>query len=173
MILARLVFSSLIIASSQRFFGLHHTLQTHIFSSYMPNRQTPATSKDLEPLKLSKSNQNLKDQHGLQNSRISLLLNVPSETLTGITCYLDPPSLLSVARVSSLLHEHIRNDNTWHRAFVCQFLGIGPESDIHGNVKSLMLRRSESSWRNEFSVRYRLRRYVFALIPPSRASDSF
>lgn len=137
----------------------------------MPNRQTQATHKDSEPLKPSKSNQNL-NQHGLYSNRISFLLNVPSETLTGVTSYLDPPSLLSVAKVNKLLHEHIKNDNTWHRAFVCQILGIGPECDINDTAKTLMLRRSENSWRNEFSVRYRLKRYVYRIFTFSVKSDS-
>ncbi|KAF9463406.1 WD40-repeat-containing domain protein [Collybia nuda] len=124
----------------------------------MPSRQTQATHKDIEPLKPSKSNRGFSQQHGPHANRVSLLLDVPSETLTGITSYLEPPSLLSVGRVNNSLHEHIKNDNTWHRAFVCQFLGIGPECEINDNVKCLMLRRSENSWRNEFCTRYRLRR---------------
>lgn len=124
----------------------------------MLNRQTQSPPKESYTLKSTKFNQNHINQHGAPDSRI--LLNVPSEILTGVTSYLDPPSLLSLARVHGRLNEHIKNDNTWHRAFVCQFLGIGPESEIHDNVKSLMLKRSESTWRNEFILRYNLRRFV-------------
>ncbi|KAF5375448.1 hypothetical protein D9615_007952 [Tricholomella constricta] len=122
----------------------------------MLNRQTHTPSNESSYLIPLKFNQNQTIQHGLPNNRI--LLGVPSETLTGITSYLDPPSLLSLARVHGRLNSHVKNDSTWHRAFVCQFLNIGPESEIHDDVKSLMLRRSESTWRNEFIVRYRLRR---------------
>ncbi|KAG6890853.1 hypothetical protein C0992_012239 [Termitomyces sp. T32_za158] len=114
------------------------------------------SSNESPYIKPTKFNQNRANNHGLPDSRI--LLGVPSETLTGITAYLDPPSLLSLAKVHSRLASHVKNDNTWHRAFVCQFLGISPESEIHDDDKGIMLRRSESTWRNEFIVRYKLRR---------------
>ncbi|KNZ77303.1 F-box/WD repeat-containing protein pof10 [Termitomyces sp. J132] len=122
----------------------------------MLHSSTDIPSNESPYIKPTKFNQNQASHHGLSDSRI--LLGVPSETLTGITAYLNPPSLLSLAKVHSRLALHVKNDNTWHRAFVCQFLGISPESEIHDDVKSLMLRRSESSWRIEFIVRYKLRR---------------
>lgn len=94
-----------------------------------------------------------RNQHG----RLSILLAFPSESLTHITCFLDPPSLLSLARTNKHLNQHVGDDNTWHRAFVYQFLGIAPEGDLH-NANTLMLRRGESSWRKEFVFRYNLRR---------------
>jgi hypothetical protein len=126
----------------------------------MLNRLTLNTSNEPKLLKSAQTIQNPNNQHGLQRDRIQILLDVPSETLTGITSYLDPPSLLSLGRVNGHLHEHVKNDNTWHRAFVCQYLGIGPESDVHDNAKGLMLRRFENSWKNELTVRYNLRRFV-------------
>ncbi|KAG6816844.1 hypothetical protein H0H87_002493 [Tephrocybe sp. NHM501043] len=108
-------------------------------------------------IKPTKFNQNQANNYGSQPDN-RILLDIPSETLTGITAYLDPPSLFSLARVHSRLAAHVKNDNTWHRAFVCQFLGISPESEIRDDVKSLMLRRSEGTWRNEFIARYKLRR---------------
>lgn len=126
----------------------------------MLNRLTQASSKDSQHFKSTKSIQNSNIQHGLQSNTIQILLDVPSETLTGITSYLEPPSLLSIGRVNSHLQQHVNNDNTWRRAFVCQFLGIGPESNVHDNMKSLMLRRSENSWKSELIVRYNLRRFV-------------
>ncbi|KAI0045180.1 hypothetical protein FA95DRAFT_1495865 [Auriscalpium vulgare] len=89
-------------------------------------------------------------QHGF-------LLALPSESLTHITSFLDPKSLLTLGRTNKRLYEHIKDDNTWHRAFVCQILGIGPEAELHG-LRSLTLRRTESSWREEFSTRYAVRR---------------
>ncbi|RDB17701.1 F-box/WD repeat-containing protein pof10 [Hypsizygus marmoreus] len=121
----------------------------------MLNRPT-LSPRESSYIKSTKFNQNQAYQHGKPDYRI--LLGVPSETLTGITSYLDPPSLLSLARVHGRLNEHVKNDNTWHRAFVCQFFGIAPESEINDSTKSLMLRRSETTWKNEFMLRYRLRR---------------
>lgn len=128
----------------------------------MLNKQTQSTPKEYHSLKSTKFNQNRTHHYGSPDSRI--LLEVPSETLTGITSYLDPPSLLSLARVHARLNEHVKNDNTWHRAFVCQFLGIGPESEIHDNVRSFMLKCSESTWKGEFMLRYKLRRSVLVLL---------
>ncbi|KAM6493017.1 WD40-repeat-containing domain protein, partial [Amanita muscaria] len=90
-------------------------------------------------------------QHGI--------LAIPSETLTGITAYLDPPSLLSLSRVSSTLHHHVGQDNTWRRAFASRYLGIGPENDLRDNVSySVLFRRSERTWKNEFISRFKLER---------------
>ncbi|KAJ7693329.1 hypothetical protein B0H17DRAFT_1059760 [Mycena rosella] len=91
-------------------------------------------------------------QHGL------LLLHIPPESLTHITSYLDPRSLLALAQVNCRLSDHIRDDHTWHRALVYQLLGISPQSDLH-NAKSLLLRRSHlGSWRQEFILYFSLRR---------------
>ncbi|KAJ7217706.1 WD40-repeat-containing domain protein [Mycena pura] len=91
-------------------------------------------------------------QHGL------LLLHIPLESLTHITSNLDPKSLLALAQVNLRLSDHIRDDHTWHRAFVCQYLGMGPETDLH-DAKFLLLRRSHvGSWRQEFILYYSLRR---------------
>ena len=108
----------------------------------------------------SKLAQKYHTQHGIQhyrNIRFPILVEIPVETLTGITSYLDPSSLLAVAQVNKHLNQHVMDDNTWRRAFVCQFMAIDPETDVNeGNP--LLLRRTESSWRNEFIVRYRFRR---------------
>ncbi|KAJ7187891.1 hypothetical protein C8R46DRAFT_1052986, partial [Mycena filopes] len=91
-------------------------------------------------------------QHGL------LLLHLPSESLTHVTSFLDPKSLLSLAQCHSRLSDHIKDDHTWHRAFVYQLLRIGPETDLN-NAKCLLLRRSHlGSWRQEFIVYFSLRR---------------
>ena len=92
-----------------------------------------------------------------------------TESFTHITSFLDPPSLLALSRVNQRLNAHIADDNTWRRAFCCQFLGISPEDSIHENVDSvleasrgsaLMLRREHASWKKEFVHRWNLRRYV-------------
>lgn len=99
------------------------------------------------------------NRRSIQHGQISILLDIPSESLTHITCFLEPSSLIALGRTNKYLNEHVANDNTWHRAFVYQFLGISPEGDLH-DAKSLMLRRHESSWRKEYVLRYNLRRCV-------------
>ena len=96
-----------------------------------------------------------------------LLLDLPSESLTHVTSFLDPHSLLALGQTNRKLHEHIEDENTWRRAYVYQFLGIPPEGDIYGSSspdgtpgRALMLRREESSWRREFVHRWNLRRCV-------------
>lgn len=111
--------------------------------------ETKPDSSEKQP---SQSNQN-HNQHG----RFSILLAFPAESLTHVTCFLDPPSLVALAKTNKHLNAHVEDDNTWHRAFVYQFLGIAPEGDLY-NAKTLLLRRSESSWRKEFVIRHNLRR---------------
>ncbi|KAK0191154.1 WD40-repeat-containing domain protein [Armillaria mellea] len=84
-------------------------------------------------------------------------LDIPSENLTHITAYLDPHSLLSLSRVNTQLHAHVKEEHTWRTAFALNFLGIGPEGDL-SDFKGRLLRRSEPSWRREYIVRYNLRR---------------
>ncbi|KAG1761301.1 hypothetical protein EDD22DRAFT_897373 [Suillus occidentalis] len=93
--------------------------------------------------------------HGIvQNTS---LLDIPAESLTHITSFLSPPSLLALSRTNRRLNEHINDDNTWYRAFVNHFLGIGPENDLE-NERILLLRKSERTWRKEFVMRHNLRR---------------
>ncbi|KIK90486.1 hypothetical protein PAXRUDRAFT_831680 [Paxillus rubicundulus Ve08.2h10] len=96
-------------------------------------------------------------QHGHQHSTESLLLDVPAESLTHITSYLTPPSLLTLATTCRSLYEHVKDDNTWLRAFLNQFLSISPERELE-NEKILSLKRMENTWRKEFILRYSFRR---------------
>jgi len=93
-------------------------------------------------------------QHG-QNT--PPLLCLPSESLTNITSFLDPVSLCSLARTSRKLYEHVSDDNTWHRAFVCQFLGVSPE-DALNETRPLTFRSTQKTWRHEFVRRHTIRR---------------
>ena len=127
----------------------------------MLNRPTQSSYKEPYFQRTAPHNPNHIIHHGLPDSR--LLLDVPSETLLGITSYLDPPSLLVLARVHVRLNQHVKDDNTWYRAFLCQFLGIGPESNIQDSKRNIMLRRSESTWKKEFIFRYNLKRYVYLI----------
>ncbi|KAF7357686.1 hypothetical protein MVEN_00814200 [Mycena venus] len=115
----------------------------------MQNKRTQVTQKQSTSNQSTESTSNI--QHGL------LLLCIPPESLTHITSNLDPKSLLALAQVNTRLSNHIRDDHTWHRAFVYQLLGIGPEIDLHNN-KCLLLRRSHlGSWRQEFILHFSLR----------------
>ncbi len=85
---------------------------------------------------------------------------LPSETLTHITSYLDPFELYAFARVCSAFNAHVTDDHTWRSAFLLNFFGIDsiePESDKR-TLKSLLLRRTEPTWKKEYVVRYNLRR---------------
>ena len=122
----------------------------------MLNSENKLSESSVKPPQLAKSYQKSLSKHGIH---CPILILVPSETLTAITSYLDPPSLLALAVVNIYLNGHVKDDNTWRRAFFYQFLGIGPENDLDDN-KSILLKRTEGSWRNEFTVRYKLKRSV-------------
>ena len=105
------------------------------------------------------------------------LLELPTESLTHVTSFLDPSSLFALAGVNKRLHEHIEDENTWRRAFVYQFLGIPPEGDIYESSspngvpgKALMLRREETSWKREFVHRWNLKRYASSPLSPFSVS---
>ncbi|KAH0834157.1 WD40-repeat-containing domain protein [Lanmaoa asiatica] len=91
-------------------------------------------------------------QHGSPS-----LLHLPQESLTHITSYLPPPSLLALARTCRHLCEHIDDDNTWLRALLTQFFGISPERELE-NERILLLKRTEHTWRKEFILRCATRR---------------
>ena len=106
------------------------------------------------------------DPHRNHNSsslpeRGTPLLDVPGESLTHITSYLDVPTLLNLSRVNKSLHEHLNNDSTWYRALLCQFLGVSPESDPEG-AQGLVLRRTESTWKKELVYRHITSVYVLS-----------
>lgn len=102
-----------------------------------------------------------KSLHDASGAQV-VLLSIPSESLTHITSFLEPPELLALAQTCNQLHAHVADDNTWRRAYAYQYLGIAPESDLRNDAsnKALMLRREEGSWRKEFILRYNLCRYV-------------
>jgi hypothetical protein len=95
--------------------------------------------------------------HYSQHGDLCILLDLPNESLTHITSFLDPPSLLTLSRVCQLLFRHVEDDNTWRLAFVYHYFGVSPESDAY-DVNRLLLRRFETTWRNEFIVRFILSR---------------
>ena len=128
----------------------------------MLDKPTKASRNTLDQNKHGKSTTLQTAQHGdLHRNRNSSslsergapLLDVPGESLTHITSYLDVPALLNLSRVNKSMHEHVNNDSTWYRALLCQFLGVSPESDPRG-VQSLILRRTESTWKKELVHRH-------------------
>lgn len=119
---------------------------------YRPTTLPQTDAQNPNPLKATPKS---KAQHGIPEIRCPILTDVPVEILTGVTSHLTPPDLLSLACVNIHLNRHVDDDNTWRRAFVRQFFGIGPESDLN-DEKTLLLRRSERSWRYELISHYRL-----------------
>ncbi|KIJ64307.1 hypothetical protein HYDPIDRAFT_154702 [Hydnomerulius pinastri MD-312] len=122
----------------------------------MPTRPIDTSRKESVKSKAPQITSQHHIQHG-QHQNISLLFDVPAESLTYITSYLTPPSLLALARTCSHLYKHVKDDNTWLRAFLNQFAGIGPEHSLD-NEKVLLLRRLENTWRKEFILRHSLGR---------------
>lgn len=118
-------------------------------------RPTTLSQTDAQNPNLFKATTKSKTQHGIPDIRCPILTDVPVEILTGITSHLTPPDLFSLACVDTYLNRHVNDDNTWRRAFVQQFFGIGPESDLN-DEKTLLLRRSERSWRYELISHHRL-----------------
>lgn len=128
----------------------------------MLNKPTKTFRNTLEQNKHAKSTTLQTAQHGdIHRNRTSSslpdrgapLLDVPGESLTHITAYLDVPALLNLSRVNKSLHGHVNNDSTWCQALLCQFLGVSPESDLQG-IQSLVLRRTESTWKKELVYRH-------------------
>ncbi|KAJ8489426.1 hypothetical protein ONZ51_g2937 [Trametes cubensis] len=132
----------------------------------MPSRPTEAHPQKDHRHKPTRSHHTHPRQNGQTHGHAhaasgpSVLLSIPSESLTHITSFLDPPDLLALGRTCKQLHAHVTDDNTWRRAYVYQYLGITPESDLRDDAgdKTLMLRREESTWKKEFVMRYNLRR---------------
>lgn len=126
----------------------------------MPTRPTHNSLKDARNSKTSLSNSNLDSvQYGKQQQPISILLDIPVESLTHVTSYLAPPSLFALSRTCTRLYEHVKDDITWYRAFLTQVVGVGPEGHLK-NGKVILLKRLEQTWREEFLLRYRLRQYA-------------
>lgn len=108
---------------------------------------------------ISNTNNHGRSSYNQRSDRttLSLLLSIPSESLTHITSFLDPNSLFALSRTNRILREHINDDNTWHSAFACQFLHEGPESQVWADrMESRLFRRSEDSWKKEFVYRCNL-----------------
>ena len=147
----------------------------------MLNKPTKAFRNTPDQKKHAKSTTRQTAQHGdphqSRNSsslpeRRTPLLCVPGESLTHITSYLDVPTLLTLSRVNKFLHEHVNNDSTWCRALLCQFLGISPESDLQG-AQSIVLRRTESTWKRELVYRHITSVYVSSSFCPVLLSHCY
>lgn len=128
---------------------------------FMHKEPTQASQNQRHTKSAFISNSHIPTQHGLLSPApaFSVLLALPSESLTHATSFLDPHSLLALSQVNKHLHNHVKDENTWHRAFVFQFLGIEPEGNVNG-LESIMLRRTEGTWRKEYILRWSLRMYV-------------
>ncbi|KAL4065655.1 hypothetical protein V8B97DRAFT_1875128 [Scleroderma yunnanense] len=121
----------------------------------MPARPTHNSRKESSNSKTHSDSNVDAVQHGKQQQPISILLDIPVESLTHVTSYLAPPSLLALSGTCTRLYEHVKDDITWYRAFLTQAVGVGPEGLDDGKV--ILLKRLERTWRKEFTLRYRLR----------------
>jgi len=128
----------------------------------MHNRLSNAHSKDKFTNSKTPQSQRYQAHHG-ETIRASFLLSLPFESLTHITSFLDPLSLLALGKVNKQLYRHIKDDNTWHRAFLCQFLGIMPESDLQ-DVRCLTFRHSAATWKRDYISSYGLKRCAQKLV---------
>ena len=129
------------------------------FHCFMPTRPAHNPRKEAWNSKTS-SNANLVPvQHGKQQQPVSILLDIPVESLTHVTSYLAPPALFALSRTCTRLYEHVKDDITWYRAFLTQVMGVRPEGHLDDG-KAILLKRLEHTWREEFLMRYRLRRYA-------------
>ena len=109
-----------------------------------------------------KQNKNLNSAYHVftstaQHGDSSPLHSLPSETLTHITSFLDPPSLRSLSLSCRKFQEHVNEDNTWHRAFFYQFFGLSPVDTLDG-FRPLTFRSTAKTWRLEFIRRNVIRR---------------
>lgn len=124
---------------------------SHRYMLNWPYKDHPNNSSSLNHFTTSPT---LITKHGL--------LSLPTENLTHITSYLDPPALFALQRVNRVLCDHVKEEHTWYRAFVSKFLGISPEGDVDSE-KAVLLRRTENSWKKEYVVRFNLLRWIFLL----------
>ncbi|KAF8882807.1 hypothetical protein BD779DRAFT_1444511 [Infundibulicybe gibba] len=123
----------------------------------MRNSQNPETHNHSKFQKSRKSKQNHLPHDGFGSSNICYLSFIPAEVLTGITSHLNPPDLFTLSQTSNAIYQHVKDDNTWRSAFLCQLVGIRPESDAQSDENVLLVRRLESSWRAEFIQHYHLK----------------
>lgn len=124
--------------------------------SFMLNKPHQTTQNNLQTQEPAQSTPTTDFQHGSQHDSFCLILDIPAEILAGVTSHLDPPSLQSLGLVNKRLSDHIKDDGTWHRAFVQQILGIDFQSELHDSHKRLLLRREAKTWKQEFITRFNL-----------------
>lgn len=141
---------------------VHDLPFTNPFMTHKPRNKSP---KDHPHSSITPSPQSLTQstQHGSNN----ILSSVPYESLAHITATLSPADLFNLSLVNHALFSHVADDNTWHVAFDWHFLSLSPESDdpLEDDERSIMLRRTESTWRREFVKRFNLSRYVHVSRP--------
>ncbi|KAI5991266.1 hypothetical protein EDD15DRAFT_1124915 [Pisolithus albus] len=126
----------------------------------MPKRPIHLSQKDQNSTRTYLHSQSHSQalQHGeyREHKDYSILLELPVESLTHVTSYLAPPYLVALGRTCRRLHDHVKDDNTWYRAFLTQVVGIHPECSLsEGNA--FLLRMIERTWREEFVSRYMVR----------------
>ncbi|KAG8760192.1 hypothetical protein FRC14_003746 [Serendipita sp. 396] len=119
------------------------------------SNQTKNENKFLQPSAQYASIQ----QHQLQpndnkmSSGRSILHRFATEILCHVTSYLDPRSLGTLSCVDQYLRSFMADDVVWKLAFYSGFLGIPPGQE-QTSRRIFLLRRSETSYKNEYIGRY-------------------
>lgn len=144
---------------SERIYELRPNIA--LFSTFMPNRSN-RSSPQKEHKKKAKQTPEVPLQNPTQHGS---LLVLPSESLTHVTATLDPKSLLALGQVNRRLRDHVADDHTWAVAFKGQFMSLAVEADVKPS-DTLLLRRTESTWRKEFLRVWTLHRFVDSNIRP-------
>jgi hypothetical protein len=135
------------------------------------NKVVKPRTKDRNSIhKASRSNSNT--FRSSENNHGSHLLRIPRELLAHCTSFLDPKSLLNLAKCNKYLLEHGKDDDTWRRAFCWFYFGFGPEDALQNTVQGIMLRRTEPTWKREYIYRYTLYQSVNLLIDRSIAKSA-
>src|SRR5207245_10601389 len=112
----------------------------------MRTRPTHNSQKETRNIPTTRTQPHTSQLQDGERQPSSILLDIPVESLTHVTSYLAPPSLLALSRTCSALYEHVKDDNTWYRAFLTQVVGITPESRLDG-TKIPPLRRIRKTWK--------------------------
>jgi hypothetical protein len=118
----------------------------------MPNHPNRSPAHKSRTQKFHKVTLEPPTQHGTSH-----ILSIPPESTAYITAYLDPLSLAALSRVNHHFHDHVKQDNTWLKAFNWHCFQITPESNVPPH-QQILLRRNDASWRDEFVNRFNMTR---------------
>ncbi|KAJ2932726.1 hypothetical protein H1R20_g4367, partial [Candolleomyces eurysporus] len=98
------------------------------------------------------------DNHSSTQHGIHFLLDVPAEILAAISANLDPQSLQHLGETHEHFARHVEQDITWRSAFETHY--------ICNEQSFILLRRTQPTWRKEFTERFNLlQRFLYSRQP--------